>query len=62
MTPLTSKIDDKDLAQIFGNLPNILRLNETLLGQLECRLAEWSDTTVLGDVFIELVRHLRSKS
>eukprot|EP01122_Echinamoeba_exundans_P003500 TRINITY_DN13590_c0_g1_i1.p1 TRINITY_DN13590_c0_g1~~TRINITY_DN13590_c0_g1_i1.p1 ORF type:complete len:922 (-),score=326.80 TRINITY_DN13590_c0_g1_i1:104-2500(-) len=58
MTPLTGKIEDSELHTLFGNLPNIMRLNEALLGQLEIRIQEWSETATLGDIFKEVAPFL----
>ncbi len=56
MAPLNGKIEDSELHTLFGNLPNIMRLNEALLGQLEIRIQEWNESATLGDIFIEVVR------
>jgi hypothetical protein len=56
MLPLRRVLDENESASIFANLPNILRFNETLLTQLRDRMANFQDSTALGDIFVNLVR------
>ena len=49
----------KDLQVIFGNVEQILDLNNNLLDQLRDRVANWSETQLLGDIFIKIAPFLK---
>jgi hypothetical protein len=44
-----------NLGEMFGNIEMILGFNRQLLEELQIRKQSWSDTTLIGDVFLRLV-------
>lgn len=65
MEPLTKAVDDgvltkEEFKSIFGNCKIIRGYNQLLLQDLEKRLTEWSDTQLLGDVFLTMVVFLKT--
>eukprot|EP01124_Arcella_intermedia_P033746 TRINITY_DN8180_c0_g1_i1.p1 TRINITY_DN8180_c0_g1~~TRINITY_DN8180_c0_g1_i1.p1 ORF type:complete len:1041 (+),score=147.12 TRINITY_DN8180_c0_g1_i1:443-3124(+) len=48
------KIYVEKIRSVFGNMDNILRLNETLAEKLSQRTKTWTSETTLGDIFNEI--------
>jgi hypothetical protein len=65
--PLASRIISRSIVTVteaqfltlFGNIEDLILVNTTLLSSVVSRLRRWSDTQILGDIFILLEPDLR---
>eukprot|EP01094_Clydonella_sp_ATCC50884_P017398 TRINITY_DN3019_c0_g1_i1.p1 TRINITY_DN3019_c0_g1~~TRINITY_DN3019_c0_g1_i1.p1 ORF type:complete len:577 (-),score=203.12 TRINITY_DN3019_c0_g1_i1:252-1982(-) len=65
MEPLNKAVDEgvftrDEYKSIFGNCRIIRGYNQLLLADLEARLTDWSDTQLIGDVFLRMVVFLKT--
>ena len=43
------------MRMVFSNVEHILPINEALLDMVKERIDTWSDTQVIGDIFVKFV-------
>lgn len=48
-------ISFEDVITIFSNIENIFNINSTVLEELEVKMANWSSSQTLGDLFLKIV-------
>lgn len=44
-------LSDEDLFSVCGNIPELKELHKNFLGILQERISNWTDSSVIGDVF-----------
>jgi hypothetical protein len=51
-------ISKDDIRNIFLNAAHLLPINRTLLEQVSARIANWTESTMVGDIFLKMVGYL----
>jgi len=57
LKPIVTK---EEVETLFSNVELILNVNQELLTQLQQKMATWTDTTIIGDVFLATAPYLKS--
>lgn len=52
----TPVLTQQEVDQLFSNLEIILNLNAELLKEIKLRMAVWTNSQKIGDVFLKMVR------
>lgn len=55
----TPVLTQQEVDQLFSNLEIILNLNMELLKEIKLRMAVWTNSQKIGDVFLKMVRLIR---
>jgi hypothetical protein len=47
-------LSQRNLEQVFSNLEDVLKINQTLLASLQTRRTQWNETQKIGDILLNM--------